>query len=350
LEAKAKEVEAVLHHVDGVENARVVEDPKQPEVEITVDLAAAALAGLKPGDVRREASTLFQGLEVGKIFEAQKVFDVVVWSTPESRRNLTEVIDAQFQTPQGGRVRLGDVAKLTITAAPTVIRHEGSSLYLDVAADTANRNDDEIVADVEGRLKSLTFPLGYHFKVLGALAGEAGSHDRAIIAMMVGAIGIVLLLQASFRSWSLALALFLALPIFATGSLIAAAAIGFTTVPAIFANVAVYALALRQSAASIGHFQDLGPGTGLVSGSDRIRLVMRERAPCVVATAICATLALAPAMLFADRPGLEFLAPMAKVIIAGLFTKVAAVLVVVPQLYVRFGHHVEPELHLEGRS
>ena len=49
------------------------------------DLAAAGRVGWKPGDVRA-AATVFSGLEVGNLYEEQKVFEVVVWGTPDPAR------------------------------------------------------------------------------------------------------------------------------------------------------------------------------------------------------------------------------------------------------------------------
>ena len=60
----------------------------QPNIEVEVDLAKAKRYGLKPGDVRRAAATMLAGLEVGSLFEQQKVFEVTVWGTPDSRDSL----------------------------------------------------------------------------------------------------------------------------------------------------------------------------------------------------------------------------------------------------------------------
>ena len=61
---------------------------EEPQVEIEVKLDAAKQYGVKPGDVRRAAATLLSGIEVGYLFEEQKVFDVVVWGVPEIRQSL----------------------------------------------------------------------------------------------------------------------------------------------------------------------------------------------------------------------------------------------------------------------
>ena len=72
--------------VDGVTAARMDRRLDQPNIEVEVDLDKAKRYGLKPGDVRRAAATMLAGLEVGSLFEQQKVFQVTVWSTPDSRQ------------------------------------------------------------------------------------------------------------------------------------------------------------------------------------------------------------------------------------------------------------------------
>ena len=65
--------------VDGVVDPRVVLPINEPTLEIQVDLEQAQEHGIRPGDVRRAASTLISGITVGSLFENQKVFEVVVW-------------------------------------------------------------------------------------------------------------------------------------------------------------------------------------------------------------------------------------------------------------------------------
>ena len=67
---------------------------------------------------------MLSGIQVGNLFEEQKVFDVVVWSTPETRNSLTSIRDLLIDTPSGGQVRLGDVAEVRIVPAASVIRHD----------------------------------------------------------------------------------------------------------------------------------------------------------------------------------------------------------------------------------
>ena len=61
---------------------------------------------------------------MGSLFEEQKVYDVVVWGTPETRNSVSDIRNLLLDTPRGGHVRLGDIADVRITSTPTVIYHE----------------------------------------------------------------------------------------------------------------------------------------------------------------------------------------------------------------------------------
>ena len=90
----------------------------EPTVEIEVDLEKAAAVGLKAGDIRRAATSLLSGIQVGNLFEEQKVFEVVVWGTPEHRASLSSIQDLLIETPSAGLVRLGDVADVSVGRHP----------------------------------------------------------------------------------------------------------------------------------------------------------------------------------------------------------------------------------------
>ena len=83
---------------------------EQPTLEIEVDLERAQQLGVKPGDVRRAEATLLQGIQVGSVFEDQKVFDVVVQGVPATRASVDDVRNLLIDRPGGGHVRLGEVA------------------------------------------------------------------------------------------------------------------------------------------------------------------------------------------------------------------------------------------------
>ena len=111
LRAKAEEVKAAMSAVPGTIDVKIERLVDIPQIQVTVDLAAAQRYGLKPGDVRRATATVLSGEEVGDIFRAGRAYDVQVWSTPATRGNLDDIKAMPIDTPSGKRVRLDQVAE-----------------------------------------------------------------------------------------------------------------------------------------------------------------------------------------------------------------------------------------------
>ncbi|MBZ0268900.1 efflux RND transporter permease subunit, partial [bacterium] len=239
---KAEEVRAVLAGIDGIEEPRIEFPLLHPNLEIEVDIARAKAHGLKPGDVRRAATTLLGGIGVGSLFEEQKVFDVVVWGTPEVRRNMTDVQELLIDTPRGGQVLLKDVADLRVAASPKVINRESVSEFVDVTADVKGRGHAAVAAEVQDRIRrDVEFPLEYRAEVMGNYAVRAEARSRVRAVGIAAAIGILLLLQVALGSWRLATLAFLSLPLAVAGGLpVAWAGGGPMAIGSVFGLLAVF--------------------------------------------------------------------------------------------------------------
>jgi Cu/Ag efflux pump CusA len=331
---QAERVRNLMSGVGGVRSAHVLLPPEQPTLQVRVDLAKADRYGIKPGDVRRAATTLLSGLVVGSLFEQEKVFDVVVWGTPQVRNSLTSVRRLLIETPEGGYVRLGQVASVRIAPSPEVIKRQAVSRYVDVGASVSGRDRDAVVRDVQHRLQSFQFPIAYHAEVLSA---ERQPTWRLVSIAVAALVGIFLLLQAFFVSWRLATLSLLALPVGAVGSLAVALAAGihlsFASYIALFAATA---FAVRCGILLFARFRELQDDEGEPFGAELVVRGSGDRLLPIATTALAAFLLLLPALVMGSRPGLELIHPLALVLIGGLMTTVPYALFVLPALYLRF--------------
>ena len=338
LRGEAEKVRQAISGIDGVIDARVVLPAEEATLEIEVDLASAQTHGVKPGDVRRAAAILLSGLQVGSLFEEQKVFDVVVWGVPEIRNSVTDVSDLLIETPDGETVRLGDVADVRLTSAPVVIGRYGVSPYLDVAFRVGARDVVAVTRDVQAALRSFPFSLEYHAEVLGNYAAQQAILQRMLLTGAVVLIGTFLLLQAAYESWRLAAVTFLTLPVALAGGVVAASLSGgILSLSSLIGLLTVFGIAARNQVLMIRHLQDLQENEGEIFGMDLVLRGARERLGPSIATALTTALALMPFALFGDIAGLEILRPTAIVVLGGLVTATMLNLIIVPALYVRFG-------------
>lgn len=341
LHAEAEKVRQALAGISGVADAQVALPPEEPTLEIEVDLSAAQTHGIKPGDVRRAAAILLSGLQVGALFEEQKVFDVVVWGTPEVRQSLTNIRELLIEAPTG-YVRLGEVAKVQIVPAPAIIRREAISPYLDVTFTVQGREARAVARDIATTLQNFAFPLEYHAVLLNESGDQPATQQLILLATLVAVIGIFLLLQASTDSWRLAAATFIALAAALAGGALTALTIGGPlSVSALFGFFAVLGIAARHSVLLINHYRRLQQA-GEALGSALVLRGARERLAAMVMTTLTTGAALLPFVLFGNIPGHEVVRPIAIIILGGLVTSTVVNLFIMPTVYLRFGARLEP--------
>lgn len=338
LRDRAEQVRQMLAGIDGLLDVQTNVRADEPQVEIEVSLDAAERYGLSPGDVRRAAATLLSGIEVGSLFEQQKVFDVIVWSTPETRHSLTSIRELLIDTPAGGHVRLGDVADVRIVAVPTVINREAVSRYVDVSADINRRDVGSIVNDIENALQGVEFPSEYHAELRGAYAETQAIELQELTIGVAVSIAIFLVLQASYESWRLAILTFVTLPTALVGGVLAVLlAGGILSLGSVLGFATVFAIAARHCVLLINHYRRLETREGETFGLALVLRGSRERMVPSVMTALTVAAAIAPLAIAGNIPGHEIGHPMAIVILGGLTTSTLFNLFVVPTLYLRFG-------------
>ena len=342
LEAKADEVRGALSGIEGLERPLVEMAPTEPTIEVEVDLQRAQQFGVKPGDVRRASAILLSGLAVGNLFEEQKVFDVVVWGTPDIRRSVEDVEQLLIDTPTGDRVRLHEVADVSVVENPTVIRHEAVSNYVDVSADIAGGDADGVLEDVRSAIAAVEFPLEHHAEIRGAAVNVVDSGATVLAVALTAALAIFLLLQAAFTSWRLAILVLATLPIALVGGLVAAAIGGGTIGLGAFAGLlAVLGMTARSGIQMVRHYQYLELQEGETFGDELVLRGTGERLQQSVVPVIVTILALLPIIVAGDIAGLEIARPMAIVMIGGFLTSGLLTLFVLPPLYRMHGFVTE---------
>ncbi|MFN8489611.1 MAG: efflux RND transporter permease subunit [Caldilineaceae bacterium] len=335
---KADEVKEALASIQGITDLQVELQSEVPQIQVKVNMAAAQRYGLKPGDVRRASGALLAGEEVGDLFRNGKAYDVNVWSTVATRRDVSSVRNLPIDAPIGGIVKLGDVADVKIAPASSVIYRENASRRIDVGANVSGRDIGSVARDVEAKLKQIDFPLGYHAEVLGEYAERTAAQTRLLIFTIAAAIGVLLILLASFGSWRLAVLGFLTLPSALVGGLLAAYFTGgIISLGSLVGFLTIFGIAARNKIMLINHYQHLERYEGETFGEQLALRGASERLSPILMTALATGLALVPLAWAGDLPGHEIEHPMAIVILGGLVTSTLLNLFVVPSLYLSFG-------------
>ncbi len=336
LKAKAEEIRQALGKIEGIKDPEIEPQAEQQAIDIEVDLDKARTYGLKPGDVRRAASTLIGGITVGSLFQEQKVFDVVIWGRPELRRNPDDIKNLLIDSETGNQVRLGDVARINVVTAPSIIHRQGASRRIDVEAEVSGRSLAAVTEDVKRAIREGAFPFEYHAEVLGEHVERQAALTSLYGYLVAAAVGVVLLIQAALGSWRLAGLVIIGVPVATLGGFVAAyLSGGMLSLGSCLGLAAILGLATRTMIMQIRHFQRL-EAQGPEQGASLLLRGAGERAGPVLASAISIALIVLPFVMFGDVAGLEILHPAAIVILGGLVTSTILTLFVIPSLYLRF--------------
>ncbi|GAA2142594.1 efflux RND transporter permease subunit [Arthrobacter humicola] len=344
LREKAEEVRKALETVDGVQNPTINAGAMTPIVEVEVNLAEAQKVGIKPGDARRAAAALMQGIVVGNLFEQQKVFEVVVRGAVDVRDDLTSIRELLLDTPSGGQVQLGQIADVRLVPNEVVIMHDDTSRRIDVVADVSGRPLADIQRDINAAISQIQFPLEYHAEIPTKYSERLAGDSLVLWIGAAALIGILLLLQTAVRSWKLALAVFLSLPAALAGAAIAAWIAGDAiTVLSLTAFAALLAVAGRNAALLSARTDELWRAAPQESREEAVLTAARERVSPILKSALITVAILIPPGLFGGAVGGALLGPMALIIVGGLVTTTLIGIFVLPLLALWFGPRSAPE-------
>ena len=338
LTERATKVKEALSAIDGIIDLHMSFQEKIPQIGVKVDLARAQGYGLKPGDIRRAATTLVALEEAGDIHIGNRTYDVNVWSVPEARDSLSDLRNLMIDVPGGGHVRLEEVADVRVGPTPNVINREHLSRRMDVDANVRGRPLGAVYRDVEAALAKIEFPHEYYPVLLGEYTERLAVQRKMLFFAIIAAIGIFLLLHASFKSARLAAISFLLLPSALVGGVLAAwLGNGIISLGSIVGFLTVLGISARNGILMVDHFQHLEDEEGETFGSGLVLRGAKERLAPILMTTNTTFLALLPLVIAGAIPGNEIEHPMAIVILGGLITSTLLNLFVVPSLYLRFG-------------
>ncbi|MCF6198615.1 MAG: efflux RND transporter permease subunit [Hyphomicrobiaceae bacterium] len=339
LRQKALEVKKALTDVEGLKKVKTGFQTENPQIQIKVNIAKAAVHGLTPGDISRAVSAMLNGMEVSDVFRNGRIHGVMIWSLPKHRDSFSDLQDLLIDTPIGGHVRLSEVADIAIKPTPNAVLRENFSRRIDVKASVYKNADfTQIISDVEAQLATVDFPLEYRAEILGEPIERAKALKQLGWVSLLAALGILLMLQASFGSWKLAFMTFLALPAALVGGVIATyMSGGIVSLGSLVGLLTILGVAARNGVLLVSHYQHLEKSENMPFGLDLVLRGAGERLAPILMTSLSTGLAMVPLIIGGVISGHELQHPMAVVIVGGLVTSTLLSLFVIPMLYLWYG-------------
>ena len=342
---------AAMQGVPGLVDIALEPQADIPTVRVGFDRAALARHGLPAGQAASTLETALLGRRVGQIIDGQLAVPLVLRYATSDLTDLEAMWQTRLDMPAGARVPLGSLAEIVEDRGPNFIGRENAQRRIIVTANVAGRDLGGVVADVRRRVSAgVTLPAGYRVEYGGQFEAEEEA-ERLLLGLGVGAVaGIFLILYSAFRSTRDAAIIMLNLPLALIGG-VAGVFLGggVLSIAALIGFIALFGIATRNGIMLVSRIRrlreedpDLHLREAVIRGSE-------DRLVPIVMTALSTGLALLPVALRFGVPGSEIQAPLALVIVCGLFSSTALNMFVVPAVVLRL-ERWDPDPRLPART
>ena len=340
LRRNAKLIESAMTTVEGATDVQVEQQTEIPQLQIRVNGDQLEQYGLKRKEVTEFIETAMNGVVVSEILLGQRKFDLLVRLEERYREDLATLGRLQINLPDGGVVKLEDVATIREGSGPNQIKREKVRRRIVIQCNVSNRGLVDVVNDIKRKVAPIEaeLPPGYILEYGGQFESQQSASRVIAILFGVALIGMLLVLYTMFKSINLALQVMVALPMAFIGSVAALKLTDQTlTIAAMVGFISLCGIATRNGILLINHYLHLVKHEGEKWSPDMIARAGKERLAPVLMTCLTTGIGLVPLAMSAGETGKEILYPVATVIIGGLITSTTLEFLVRPALFWRFG-------------
>lgn len=337
---KGKEIERVLRSIAGAVDVKADYQSNIETLTIRARPEQLARYGID-AQALLETVEAVGGHEVGLIYEGRARYPIIV-RFPESWREDAARLEQLPVYVRGQQiVPLGELADVALQETPPSIEHEASQRRTFVSANVRGRDVASFVREAQSAVqKQVKLPAGYRLEWGGDFENLQSASRRLMLITPIVLLIIFLLLFTSLKSGPLAALIFLAVPIAASGGIIALWLRGMPfSISAGVGFIALFGVAVLN-------------GLVWVSGAERLREegwepvaaakeTAEHRLRPVLMTALVASLGFLP-MATSTTAGAEIQRPLATVVIGGLVTSTLLTALVVPAIYRWFCPRPQP--------
>ena len=331
LRTAATQVEKAVRGVDGASDVTNNLSSERPTVQVEVDRAKAAAAGLSEAQIGQAVRQAFEGQQAGTVTLDSEQSDVMVYagSTP---KDLAAMRRLPLPTPLGTTVRLDSVAKVSEVAKAAQLTRTDGRRTATISATPNTSNVGKVSSDLNTALDKLKLTGGATYKLGGVSSEQSDAFGQLGIAMLAAIAIVFLVMVATFRSIVQPLILLVSVPFAATGALgLLLATDTALGVPALIGMLMLVGIVVTNAIVLIdliNQYRDRGMSVreAVIEGG-------RRRLRPILMTALATICALVPMSLGLTGGGVFISQPLAIVVIGGLVSSTLLTLVLVPTLY-----------------
>jgi Cu(I)/Ag(I) efflux system membrane protein CusA/SilA len=310
-------------------------------LNVEIDRAQAARYGLTVADVQRVLSSEIGGANIAQNVEGRQRFPIAVRYQRDFRDNPAALSQALIATPTGEQIPIAQVARLSYSRGPAMIRDEDGALTGYVYLNIQGSDYGGYVQRAEQLIRQkVTLPSGYTWHWAGEYEFEQRAKQRLTLILPVVFVVIFLLLYLVFKSAVEAAVLIFPTIYALSGGLLLQWLLGFNFSVAVWVGyIALFGIAVETGVVMVVYLHEAfqrhlaaDPNmtedaleTAVIDGA-----VQRLRPKLMTVTAVI--LSLAP-ILWETGIGSDVMKPIAAPIVGGMITSTIHVLILVPVFF-----------------
>lgn len=324
----AKEVGEIVSSIRGTGDVRVERIMGASVISAVADRARMARYGVRVEDAFAVLEAARAGIEVGKIYDQERRFDLRVLQEPE-KPTAQAIGDLFVETASGTSIPLREVVKIEEGDGPIAIRRQDRQRVVRVEVNLRGRDLVSWVTEAKQKVESqVKLPGGYKMAWGGQFENFERAQKRLALVVPAAVSVIFLMLLWMFGNVRLAFGVFALVPLSLTGGMLGLLSRGLSfSLPAAVGFIALGGIGVLNGvvlASEIRKRLDAGEGleSAVVSGTG-------HSLRAILTTASVAALGFMP-MAIATGAGAEVQRPLATAVVIGMFFGTVLSLVVLP--------------------
>lgn len=162
IEQLGSRIEQLAKTVPGVSSALAERVASGRYVDVRIRPQAAARYGLSQADVQQLIATVVGGEPIGETIEGRERYPIVLRYPRALRDSLQAMTELPLVAPGGVQLMLGQVADISLSPGPSMLKSDNGRLVGYVYVDVAGRDLGSVVADLQRVVQTqVTLPPGY---------------------------------------------------------------------------------------------------------------------------------------------------------------------------------------------
>ena len=335
-------------------------------VNVEANREEAARYGLSVADIQTAVSSGIGGENIAENIEGRERYPINVRYSQDFRDSVDRMRSVLIGTPSGAQIPLGQVARISFSHGPAMIRDEDGQLTGYVYIDLKDTNYGGFVDAATQKLHSqISLAANYGFKWSGEYEFELRAKQRLKLILPVVFFLIFMLLYMVFHSVAEAVVLIVPTIYAMTGGLLLQWLLHYNFSVAVWVGyIALFGIAVETGVVMVVYLHEalehrLRQGGVLTEADIEVATiegaVHRLRPKLMTVTAVLASLV---PILWESGIGSDVMKPIAAPIVGGMITSTIHVLILVPVFFVmmkeralRKGHlHVQSPIQLNQPS